>query len=74
MHISCTHISCAQVRPGAAVDEALPHRKSKGRVDKRREDGVEVVYMPGGSLLASLAEGQDESPTRIADMQKVLRQ
>ena len=46
----------------------LPVRKLKGKVDKRREEGVEIVYMP----TLSYPEGSEETKERILEMQKVL--
>ena len=56
-------------RPGVEEDQAVPLRKAKGKVDKTREEGVEVVFIP---VLPSLAEGAEETKERIQEMQKVL--
>jgi hypothetical protein len=54
-------------RPGVEEEQALPVRKLKGKVDKRREDGVEMVFMP----TLSYPEGSEETHERILEMQKV---
>ena len=65
------HIEVAEqtmLRPGVEEEQALPVRKLKGKVDKRREEGVEIVFMP----TLTYAEGAEETKERIQEMQKVL--
>ena len=66
------HVECPQetlLRPGVEENHEVPMRKAKGKADRTREEGVEIVFIP---VLPSLAQGAEETKERIQEMQRVL--
>ena len=70
-HQPVDHASQQEERAGGGEGGGgaeLPLRKGKGKSDKRREDGVEMIWTP----VVQSGGGEEETPMKVLELQKVL--